>query len=149
MTAAQTPEGFTAWSSAQLGAVAALQQDGRQYVGDQYRSHVLKADGTFTSDLGAMIVPEGRRLQVARMIGEHRWAFVVDSDGLLVDAIPATWEAVLALRHDKAPRSIADDQVTAPPEAVTTDGVPADVVTEGQAPATDATGERAESALDE
>ncbi|MEA3245550.1 MAG: hypothetical protein U9Q74_05285 [Gemmatimonadota bacterium] len=101
MTAPPRPiEGLAAWSDAQLAAVAALQQEGRQSIGEQYRSNVLLADGTFTSDLGAMKVPKEREHQVSQMIGEHRWTFVANAERLLVDIIPATEEAAAALLGD-------------------------------------------------
>lgn len=101
MTAPPRPlEGLAAWSDAQLAAVAALQQEGRQSIGEQYRSNVLRHDGTFTTDLGAMIVPKEREQQIAKMIGEHRWTFVANADGLLIDVIPATEDAAADLMGD-------------------------------------------------
>ena len=112
-----------AWTAEQLTAVATLQADLNVIdgpFGAAKVSHVLKADGTFGSNLDAMktrkVDSNGNTMSaeeavaIATLIGEHRWIFVVDGEGFPIDVLPATDEAFDKV-YPARPESIAGTSV--------------------------------------
>ncbi len=64
---------------------------------------ILRADGSFSADLGEIRLHRADAYVVARLIDEHRWVFVLDAEGFLVDLLAATTD----VKDDAASGTVA------------------------------------------